>query len=81
MSERGTKLLAFGPLRDVLADESVIRLRLPATAGEVREQIVGMYPELAEQRFRLAVDQRMVDAHDRVEAAAEVALLPPFAGG
>ena len=72
----------FGPLTDIFpGNRFPATVTLPATADELREQLTEQYPALADHRFRVAVDDVLVSAAAPVREAAEIALLPAFAGG
>lgn len=53
------------------------------TADEALARVIERHPRLAEIRahVRVAIDQRFVDGEARVVAGAELALIPPVAGG
>ena len=76
------QIAAFGPLTDVLGGEPIeMDVSLPATAADLRAELTRRFPGLAAHRYRLAVDERLVSEEASIAAAAEIALLPPFAGG
>jgi molybdopterin converting factor small subunit len=76
------RVAVFGPLTDLFETGALqLELRFPTTAEELRSQLGRSLPELADRRFQIAVDERIVRGGDVVEAAREIALLPPFAGG
>ncbi len=43
--------------------------------------MVSNYPLLAKQKYKMAVNQVMVEAGQELKDGDEVAFLPPFAGG
>lgn len=72
----------FGPLEDVVGvREATMDPHLPVTARALGEAIRDAYPTLDGVRYSLAVDGAFVEGEALVEAAGEIALLPPFAGG
>lgn len=76
------RISAFGPLTDVLGSEPIeASVSLPATVAVLREELTRRFPALEGQRYRLAVDERLVPEEASIPAAGEIALLPPFAGG
>ena len=52
-----------------------------ASVRKLREQILDKYPALRDRKFKIAVNQQMVEETLLLPPLAEVALLPPFAGG
>ena len=53
----------------------------PLTVGELKDQLLGKYPVLRDRKFQIAVNQQIADETFPIPPLAEVALLPPFAGG
>jgi sulfur-carrier protein len=53
----------------------------PLTVGRLRALVGEKYPGLRDKKFKIAVNQQISDDLMPIEGAAEVALLPPFAGG
>ena len=51
------------------------------TVGQLRTQIVEKYPLLRDKKFKIAVNKQIVEDFGLVSDQAEIALLPPFAGG
>ena len=76
------RITLFGPLTDVVeTPEFDLELPLPQVARELDVRLRRLVPSLAEHRFQLAVDERIVPGHEVITEAREIALLPPFAGG
>jgi sulfur-carrier protein len=51
------------------------------TVGELKEQLLSKYPMLRGRKFQMAINQQVIDESMPIPPQAEVALLPPFAGG
>lgn len=51
------------------------------SVGEVKKLLERSYPGLKEHTYRIAVNGNIVTEEQPVPEAAELALLPPFAGG
>lgn len=51
------------------------------SVGELKTQLLARYPMLRDRKFQVAVNQQIVDDYLSIPPQAEVALLPPFAGG
>ncbi len=51
------------------------------TVGELKAQLFEKYPMLRDRKFQVAVNQQIVEDTLPIPPQAEVALLPPFAGG
>lgn len=58
---------------------------LEFTAGisvqDLIDQLTITYPHLAFESFQISVNRTLVEFSYRINEAADVALLPPFAGG
>ena len=83
----GTRLLFFGPLRDV-AGASTRHAEIPASVGTIDALIAWIAmddPALAQAvnspSVRVAIDQTLVDRTAAFAGAREIAFLPPFSGG
>lgn len=63
--------------------EHRLELPGPATVEDVTKALVAAFPDLGPlmRHLRVAVDQEFADARDPVPDGAEVALIPPVAGG
>lgn len=51
------------------------------TVGNFRSQIMEKYPAMRDKKFKIAVNQKISEDFVPIEIPAEIALLPPFAGG
>ncbi|WP_229206011.1 MoaD/ThiS family protein [Dyadobacter fermentans] len=51
------------------------------TVGQFRTQVTEKYPAMRDKKFKIAVNQKISEDFVPIEAPAEIALLPPFAGG
>lgn len=75
-------VLYFGNLLDVTGKPSE---EIEATGltdiADLNEHLHAIYPTLAMQKYKVAVNQKIVDASQSIKDGDEIALLPPFAGG
>jgi molybdopterin converting factor small subunit len=80
---RSVKVSVFGPLTDVLdTPDLAVELALPASADRIDVELRRTLPVLDGRRYQIAADECIVRGDDIVgETVAELALLPPFAGG
>ncbi len=51
------------------------------TVAQLVEKLKQQYPKLNDTDFKIAIDQQLVGLNHNISTEAEVALLPPFAGG
>jgi molybdopterin synthase sulfur carrier subunit len=51
------------------------------SVGQLRGKIQEKYPELANRKFKIAVNLQISDEMIVISPSSEIALLPPFAGG
>lgn len=49
--------------------------------SQLVEKLKHQHPKLSDKNFKVAVDQKLVDQNHLIKSKAEIALLPPFAGG
>ncbi|QLG44632.1 MoaD/ThiS family protein [Costertonia aggregata] len=71
----------FGPLTDITGcREERFEFEKGKTVSELLIALHGKYPELAEQKFKVAHNRELAEGNTRV-TSTEIGLLPPFAGG
>lgn len=72
----------FGMLAEIagLSDE-VWNAAGSLTVGQFRAQMLDKYPAMRDKKFKIAVNQKISEDFVLIETPAEIALLPPFAGG
>ena len=78
------KVVLFASARDLLNQREVeLNLSSSATVGELRRELTRRFPELTDlvTRSALSVDHEFAIEEDRLNEAAEVALIPPVSGG
>jgi molybdopterin synthase sulfur carrier subunit len=51
------------------------------TLGELEQDLLKHFPELARFSYQLALNQEIAGADARLAAVNEIGILPPFAGG
>lgn len=74
----------FGPARDAVGDESIeVEIAEGSSVADLLEAVRRDVPQLAHllDASRLAIDLRYASSDDPIPADAEVALIPPVAGG
>lgn len=83
MAEASLQVLLFAGLRSRAGREQLeLALELPTTVGALRRRIEQAHPELGPlTHCRFAIDMDFADDEARVDAQAEVALIPPVSGG
>jgi molybdopterin converting factor subunit 1 len=76
-------VLYFAAARDAAGTSRETLAAVPATVADLRRALVEAHPGLARilPRCRIAVDQDFADDGSPVRDGAEVALVPPVAGG
>ncbi|MES2874686.1 MAG: MoaD/ThiS family protein [Bacteroidota bacterium] len=74
------KVLIFGQLTDITG-ESEIYLNEISDRDELVEKLNQQYPALADSKYAIAVDKKVIRQNIRLDDECTVALLPPFSGG
>ena len=75
-------VMYFGMLAEITGQASEAWLISDnLTVGKFRSQILEKYPALREKKFKIAVNKQISDDFMPISEQAEIALLPPFAGG
>jgi molybdopterin synthase sulfur carrier subunit len=75
-------VMYFGMLSEITGQASeqwVVEENL--TVGKFRQKVEDKYPLLRDKKFKIAVNKQIADDFITVPHQAELALLPPFAGG
>jgi molybdopterin converting factor small subunit len=72
-------IVVFGQLTDITG--SSLSLENVTDTDALLSQLNGLYPALAEKKYVIAVDKRVVSTNTALTDDATVALLPPFSGG
>jgi molybdopterin synthase catalytic subunit len=78
------RVLFFGAAREAAADEATLDIPAPATARDVLERVLALYPKLQPLRDALLVAVGQEYARDMgapVNEGDEVAIFPPVSGG
>lgn len=78
------RVLLFASAKESVGQDSVdLELAADATVADLRKQLVADYPVLSDlvTRSHVAVDQQFALDDTPVNAAREVALIPPVSGG
>ena len=74
------KVLIFGQLTDATAADEVY-VDSPNDTEAIRQALLNEFPLLAEKKFVLAVNRKIIAEPVAVNEFDEIALLPPFSGG
>lgn len=48
---------------------------------DLLKKLKNLHPKLEDKNFKIAIDQQLVNNDHIINSEAEIALLPPFAGG
>ena len=76
------KILYFGVLAEIAGKSNeLLEWDEGQNTDDVRKVLFEKYPALREKKFKLAVNQQIINGLTEVPTSADVALLPPFAGG
>ena len=71
----------FGMLAEATSiDEEIIQTD-PCMVSQIVEALTFQHPKIKGKDFKIAVNQQLVDFDYVIQTEAEIALLPPFAGG
>jgi len=74
------QVLLFGRLTE-LTGQHTLRIGNVADTDAVRKQLMATYPELAQLRYQIAVNQSIIHGNAPLSDGMTVALMPPFSGG
>lgn len=75
-------ILYFGMLAEISGrSKESFQGRESMTVSDLKVQLFEKYPEMSAKKFKVAVNQKIGDDTTIIPLLAEIALLPPFAGG
>jgi molybdopterin converting factor subunit 1 len=76
------KVKYFGKIAEITKLETETwDLEVPATLAALSALMNEKYPHLRNESYQIAVNQTIVTNDEAIQEGAEVAILPPFAGG
>lgn len=72
----------FGMLAEAVGCEEENLSLSNTTVESIKKVLLNQYPALKDMSFKIAVNHKIIDDHSgMISDNAEIALLPPFAGG
>ena len=74
------QVLLFGRLTELTGQHS-LRIGDVADTDTIRKKLTATYPELAQLRYQIAVNQSIIHGNAPLSDGMTVALMPPFSGG
>lgn len=73
-------IITFGQITDITGTKNITVEHVSDTQQLV-ERLVAAYPALANTKYAIAVDKKIVKENTLLSANNTIALLPPFSGG
>jgi len=74
------QVLLFGRLTELTGQHS-LRIGDVADTDAIRKELTAAYPDLAQLRYQIAVNQSIIHGNAPLSDGMTVALMPPFSGG
>lgn len=74
------ELSFFGQLTDLTQCHS-LSMDNPGTVDALRKRLTEMYPGLAQTKFAIAINNKIVQENLPIADLSKVAFMPPFSGG
>jgi molybdopterin synthase sulfur carrier subunit len=75
-----TEVMFFGQLTDITG-KARLEVDDVKDTDTLKEKLFIQYPSLAGAKFRIAVDNKLVNDNTLINAGSKIALMPPFSGG
>jgi molybdopterin converting factor small subunit len=72
-------IITFGQLKEITG--SPLSIKYVADTNALIKELHNIYPALAETKYVIAVDKKIVNQNTKLTETSTVALLPPFSGG
>ena len=61
--------------------EETLEFEAPMSVETLRSELKSKHPSIENKNFQIAVNQEISNTNQTIDNDAEIALLPPFAGG
>jgi len=74
------KLICFGRIAEIIENKNMEISGITET-DEFKIHIEGLYPALKTMKYKIAVNQELIQQNTPIPNNAIVALMPPFSGG
>lgn len=74
------KVLVFGQLTEIIS-KSEIDFPIPDNTEELTKELIKHYPKLADIKYAIAVNKKIVSQNTTLKENDSIALLPAFSGG
>ncbi len=72
----------FGMIAELFkTDRLACDLPADATVETLRRHLAALKPQLSDMQYAVALDHEIADDTAPIDSAADIAVLPPFAGG
>jgi molybdopterin synthase sulfur carrier subunit len=75
-----TEVMFFGQLTDITG-KARLDISNAVDTDALKEKLFLQYPALAEAKFRIAVNNKLVNENTLIPAGSKIVLMPPFSGG
>ena len=74
------QVIFFGSITDITIDNSVL-IDHCVDVNSLVQELIERYPALANKKYFIALNQKMVHENIKLKMGDTVALMPPFSGG
>jgi molybdopterin synthase sulfur carrier subunit len=73
-------IIIFGRLTDIVGSDSIVLTGIADTNGLLKE-MNKRFPALADMKYAIAVNKKIITGNINLTEDSTIALLPPFSGG
>ncbi|MGN6436985.1 MAG: MoaD/ThiS family protein [Agriterribacter sp.] len=73
-------VMLFGQLKEVTGN-SFLQVENVRDTNELQAKLQSLFPRMAEMKYAIAVNKKIVSTNTVITHESTVALLPPFSGG
>ncbi len=74
------KLVSFGNIKEIVGEDAQWEIDV-ANTDELNLFLHHRFPELRQMKYRIAVNEQIIQSNSLLYNNVTVALLPPFSGG
>jgi len=74
------ELISFGKISELISNQTLETEGIETT-DELKEYLEKTYPDLAEMKYKLALNKNLVQQNSDIKNSDSIAIMPPFSGG
>ncbi|NTE02036.1 MoaD/ThiS family protein [Agrobacterium tumefaciens] len=74
------EIISFGKISEFISHQQM-EIQYVANTDQLKTYLETSFPELAGMKYKLAINQNMIQSNQPLKNEDKVAIMPPFSGG